>query len=67
MGLSKILTFLLDTTQTYRYVNQILNSFLKFINKDQFLDYQKVNTYIENITNYVNDEITNEITNDITI
>ncbi|WP_162689940.1 PD-(D/E)XK nuclease family protein, partial [Haemophilus influenzae] len=66
MGLSKILAFLLDPTETHGQGDLFLNSFLKFINKHQFLAYQKVNIYLEKITKEENDEITNEITNDTT-
>ena len=47
MGLSKILAFLLDPTETHGQGDLFLNSFLKFINKHQFLAYQKVNIYLE--------------------
>ena len=50
MGLSKILAFLLDPTETHGQGDLFLNSFLKFINKHQFLAYQKVNIYLEKIT-----------------
>ena len=63
MGLSKILAFLLDPTETHGQGDLFLNSFLKFINKHQFLAYQKVNIYLEKITKEENDEITNETTN----
>lgn len=66
MGLSKILAFLLDPTETHGQGDLFLNSFLKFINKHQFLAYQKVNIYLEKITKEENDEITNEITNETT-
>ena len=63
MGLSKILAFLLDPTETHGQGDLFLNSFLKFINKHQFLAYQKVNIYLEKITKEENDEITNGTTN----
>lgn len=63
MGLSKILAFLLDPTETHGQGDLFLNSFLKFINKHQFLAYQKVNIYLEKITKEENDEINNETTN----
>ena len=66
MGLSKILAFLLDPTETHGQGDLFLNSFLKFINKHQFLAYQKVNIYLEKITKEENDEITNETTNETT-
>ena len=66
MGLSKILAFLLDPTETHGQGDLFLNSFLKFIGKHQFLAYQKVNIYLEKITKEENDEITNEITNETT-
>ena len=50
MGLSKILAFLLDPTETHGQGDLFLNSFLKFIGKHQFLAYQKVNIYREKIT-----------------
>ena len=66
MGLSKILAFLLDPREAHGQGDLFLNSFLKFINKHQFLAYQKVNIYIEKITKEENDEITNETTNETT-
>ena len=66
MGLSKILAFLLDPKEAHGQGDLFLNSFLKFINKHQFLAYQKVNIYLEKITKEENDEITNEITNETT-
>jgi genome len=50
MGLSKILAFLLDPTETHGQGDLFLNSFLKFIGKHQFLAYQKVNIYCEKTT-----------------
>ena len=50
MGLSKILAFLLDPTETHGQGDLFLNSFLKFIGKHQFLAYQKINIYREKIT-----------------
>jgi genome len=50
MGLSKILAFLLDPTETHGQGDLFLNSFLKFINKHQFLAYKKVNIYREKTT-----------------
>ena len=50
MGLSKILAFLLDPTETHGQGDLFLNSFLKFIGKYQFLAYQKVNIYREKTT-----------------
>ena len=63
MGLSKILAFLLDPMETHGQGDLFLNSFLKFINKHQFLAYQKVNIYLEKITKEENNEITNEAIN----
>ena len=60
MGLSKILAFLLDPTETHGQGDLFLNSFLKFINKHQFLAYQKVNIYLEKITKEENNETTNK-------
>ena len=60
MGLSKILAFLLDPTETHGQGDLFLNSFLKFINKHQFLAYQKVNIYLEKITKEENNEKTNK-------
>lgn len=50
MGLSKILAFLLDPTETHGQGDLFLNSFLKFIGKHQFLAYKKVNIYREKTT-----------------
>lgn len=50
MGLSKILAFLLDPKETHGQRDLFLNSFLKFINKHQFLAYEKVNIYVEKPT-----------------
>ena len=50
MGLSKILAFLLDPTETNGQGDLFLNSFLKFIGKHQFLAYKKVNIYREKTT-----------------
>lgn len=60
MGLSKILAFLLEPTETHGQGDLFLNSFLKFINKHQFLAYQKVNIYLEKITKEENNETTNK-------
>ncbi len=51
MGLSKILAFLLDPKEAHGQGDLFLNSFLKFINKHQFLAYEKVNIYLEKPTN----------------
>ena len=51
MGLSKILAFLLDPKGAHGQGDLFLNSFLKFINKHQFLAYEKVNIYLEKPTN----------------
>ena len=51
MGLSKILVFLLDPKEAHGQGDLFLNSFLKFINKHQFLAYEKVNIYLEKPTN----------------
>ncbi|OOF77742.1 hypothetical protein BKG96_07570, partial [Rodentibacter caecimuris] len=50
MGLSKIIRFLLDPKETHGQGDLFLNSFLKFINKHQFLAYEKVNIYLEKPT-----------------
>jgi len=50
MGLSKILAFLLDPTETHGQGDLFLNSFLKFIGKRQFLAYEKINIYLEKTT-----------------
>ena len=60
MGLSKILAFLLEPKETHGQGDLFLNSFLKFINKHQFLAYQKVNIYLEKITKEENNETTNK-------
>lgn len=60
MGLSKILAFLLDPKEAHGQGDLFLNSFLKFINKHQFLAYQKVNIYLEKITKEENNETTNK-------
>lgn len=51
MGLSKILAFLLDPKEAHGQGDLFLNSFLKFINKHQFLAYQRVNISLEKPTN----------------
>ena len=51
MGLSKIFAFLLDPKEAHGQGDLFLNSFLKFINKHQFLAYEKVNIYLEKPTN----------------
>ena len=62
MGLSKILAFLLDPTETHGQGDLFLNSFLKFIGKHQFLAYQKVNIYREKITKETTQETIQETT-----
>lgn len=56
MGLSKILAFLLDPTETHGQGDLFLNSFLKFIGKHQFLAYKKVNIYREKTTKEITKE-----------
>ena len=60
MGLSKILAFLLDPTETHGQGDLFLNSFLKFIGKHQFLAYQKVNIYCEKTTQETTQETIQE-------
>ena len=66
MGLSKILAFLLDPTETHGQGDLFLNSFLKFINKHQFLAYKKVNIYREKTTQKTTQKTTKETTKEAT-
>ena len=62
MGLSKILAFLLDPTETHGQGDLFLNSFLKFIGKRQFLAYEKINIYLEKTTKKITKRITKKTT-----
>ena len=50
MGLSKILAFLLDPKETHGQGDLFLNSFLKYIEKHNFLAYDKIQVCVEKAT-----------------
>ncbi len=51
IGLSKILAFLLDPTETHGQGDLFLNSFLKYIGKNNFLAYDSIQVSVEKKTN----------------
>ena len=51
IGLSKILAFLLDPAETHGQGDLFLNSFLKYIGKNNFLAYDSIQVSVEKKTN----------------